>query len=228
MSRFAVSIMKSVYDAALPSWKFPVETTTLTQYNAIMQNTQGNMMKNMNVTEQTVASDAHVMTYSGTPQGVEQQRRDRTTTVNQYQKRVETFFAEWANHALRSYLSAMGGKQALASGLDRMLEMPPLFDESYYGFVVHEIREMQVMNMGNYAHGNQPVQHALYLYDWCGQPWKTQKYVREVMDRFYSATPDGYCGDEDNGQTSAWYVFSSLGFYRVSGFRGICDWISTI
>ena len=93
--------------------KFPVETTTLTQYNAIMQNTQGNMMKNMNVTEQTVASDAHVMTYSGTPQGVEQQRRDRTTTVNQYQKGVETVFAEWANHALRSYLSAVGGKQEL-------------------------------------------------------------------------------------------------------------------
>lgn len=114
----------------------------------------------------------------------------------------------------------MGGKQALASGLDRMLEMPPLFDESYYGFVVHEIREMQVMNMGNYAHGNQPVQHALYLYDWCGQPWKTQKYVREVMDRFYSATPDGYCGDEDNGQTSAWYVFSSLGFYPVCPASG--------
>lgn len=101
-----------------------------------------------------------------------------------------------------------------------MLEMPPLFDESYYGFVVHEIREMQVMNMGNYAHGNQPVQHALYLYDWCGQPWKTQKYVREVMDRFYSATPDGYCGDEDNGQTSAWYVFSSLGFYPVCPASG--------
>jgi predicted alpha-1,2-mannosidase len=74
---------------------------------------------------------------------------------------------------------------------------------------------MQIMNMGNYAHGNQPVQHALYLYDWCGQPWKTQRYVREVMERLYKPTPDGYCGDEDNGQTSAWYVFSALGFYPV-------------
>ena len=74
---------------------------------------------------------------------------------------------------------------------------------------------MQTMNMGNYAHGNQPVQHMIYLYDWTSQPWKAQMRVREVMDRLYSATPDGYCGDEDNGQTSAWYVFSALGFYPV-------------
>lgn len=74
---------------------------------------------------------------------------------------------------------------------------------------------MQIMNMGNYAHGNQPIQHMIYLYDWAGQPWKTQYWVRETIDRLYSATPDGYCGDEDNGQTSAWYVFSALGFYPV-------------
>ena len=69
--------------------------------------------------------------------------------------------------------------------------------------------------MGNYAHGNQPAQHMIYLYNWAGQPWKTQKHVREVMDKLYNAAPDGYCGDEDNGQTSAWYVFSALGFYPV-------------
>ena len=74
---------------------------------------------------------------------------------------------------------------------------------------------MQVADMGNYAHGNQPAQHMIYLYDWTDQPWKTQKWAREVMDRLYSAQPDGYCGDEDNGQTSAWYVFSALGFYPV-------------
>ena len=74
---------------------------------------------------------------------------------------------------------------------------------------------MQVANMGNYAHGNQPAQHMIYLYDYCGQPHKAQWWVREVMDRLYSAKPDGYCGDEDNGQTSAWYVFSALGFYPV-------------
>jgi predicted alpha-1,2-mannosidase len=71
------------------------------------------------------------------------------------------------------------------------------------------------MNMGNYAHGNQPIQHMLYLYDWCRQPWKAQARIREVMDKFYTSAPDGYCGDEDNGQTSAWYIFSALGFYPV-------------
>ena len=109
----------------------------------------------------------------------------------------------------------MGGRDRFAAMLDSVMVVPPVYDDSYYGFRIHEIAEMQVMNTGNYAHGNQPVQHMLYLYDWAGQPWKTQKWVREVMDRFYSATPDGYCGDEDNGQTSAWYVFSALGFYPV-------------
>jgi predicted alpha-1,2-mannosidase len=79
---------------------------------------------------------------------------------------------------------------------------------------------MQVMNFGQYAHGNQPAQHIIYLYNWSGQPWKTQYWVREVMDRLYRATPDGYCGDEDNGQTSAWYVFSALGFYPVCPASG--------
>ena len=69
--------------------------------------------------------------------------------------------------------------------------------------------------MGNYAHGNQPAQHMVYLYDWADEPWKTQAWVRETMNRLYTAQPDGYCGDEDNGQTSAWYVFSALGFYPV-------------
>ena len=69
--------------------------------------------------------------------------------------------------------------------------------------------------MGNYAHGNQPAQHMIYLYNYVGQPWKAQWWTREVMDRLYSSKPDGYCGDEDNGQTSAWYVFSALGFYPV-------------
>ena len=74
---------------------------------------------------------------------------------------------------------------------------------------------MQIMNMGQYAHGNQPIQHMIYLYNYAGQPWKTQYWARRVMDQLYRATPDGYCGDEDNGQTSAWYVFSALGFYPV-------------
>ena len=118
-------------------------------------------------------------------------------------------------HDIDGLMSLMGGENAFAQALDMVFEIPPHFDESYYGCVIHEIREMQIMNMGNYAHGNQPIQHMLYLYNWCGQPWKTQMRVREVMDKFYSAAPDGYCGDEDNGQTSAWYVLSALGFYTV-------------
>ena len=112
-------------------------------------------------------------------------------------------------------IQLMGGKDIFVQMLDSVFNVPPLFDESYYGGVIHEIREMQIMNMGNYAHGNQPIQHMIYLFDYAGQPWKAQHWVREVMDRLYSAQPDGYCGDEDNGQTSAWHVFSAMGFYPV-------------
>jgi hypothetical protein len=94
------------------------------------------------------------------------------------------------------------------------MDLPPVFDESYYGEVIHEIREMQIAGMGQYAHGNQPIQHMIYLYDYAGAPWKTQYWAREVMNRLYRATPDGYCGDEDNGQTSAWYVFSAWASIR--------------
>ena len=118
-------------------------------------------------------------------------------------------------HDPEGLIRLMGGKDVFVSMLDSVFNVPPLFDESYYGGVIHEIREMQIMGMGNYAHGNQPIQHMIYLYDWAAQPWKTQQRIREVMDRFYNAAPDGYCGDEDNDQTSAWYVFSALGFYPV-------------
>ncbi|WP_394331812.1 GH92 family glycosyl hydrolase [Pedobacter steynii] len=110
----------------------------------------------------------------------------------------------------------MGGKEKFVKKLDSVFTLPPIFDESYYGGVIHEIREMQIANMGQYAHGNQPIQHMIYLYNYAGAPWKTQYWVRETMNRMYNATPDGYCGDEDNGQTSAWYVFSALGFYPVT------------
>ena len=112
-------------------------------------------------------------------------------------------------------MEQMGGREEFVHMLDSVFVVPPVYDDSYYGYRIHEITEMQVANMGNYAHGNQPAQHMIYLYDWADEPWKTQKWVREVMNRLYKATPDGYCGDEDNGQTSAWYVFSALGFYPV-------------
>ncbi len=110
----------------------------------------------------------------------------------------------------------MGGKDAFVKRLDSVFTTPPIFDDSYYGQTIHEIREMQIVDMGQYAHGNQPIQHMPYLYDWAGAPWKTQYHVRDVMKKLYAPTPDGYPGDEDNGQTSAWYVFSALGFYPVT------------
>ena len=110
----------------------------------------------------------------------------------------------------------MGGNAAFVNMLDSVFKMEPIFDDSYYGSTIHEIREMQIMNMGQYAHGNQPIQHMPYLYNYAGQPWKSQYWIREVMNKLYQPTPDGYCGDEDNGQTSAWYVFSALGFYPVT------------
>ena len=119
-------------------------------------------------------------------------------------------------HDPQGLIDLMGGKDEFNIMMDSVFNVPPLFDESYYGGVIHEIREMQIMNMGNYAHGNQPIQHMIYLYNYSGEPWKAQYWNREVMDKLYSAAPDGYCGDEDNGQTSAWYVFSALGMYTVA------------
>lgn len=108
----------------------------------------------------------------------------------------------------------MGGTEEFNRMMDSVFVMPSCLGMKSRG-MIHEMREMQVMDMGQYAHGNQPIQHMVYLYDWSGQPWKTQYHVRNIMSKLYSAAPDGYCGDEDNGQTSAWYVFSAMGFYPV-------------
>lgn len=118
-------------------------------------------------------------------------------------------------HDVQGLVELMGGKKMFVSMLDSVFNLPPVFDDSYYGGVIHEIREMEIANMGNYAHGNQPIQHMIYLYNYAGEPWKAQYWLRETMNRLYLPTPDGYCGDEDNGQTSAWYVFTALGFYPV-------------
>ena len=118
-------------------------------------------------------------------------------------------------HDVQGLIDLMGGKEMFVQMLDSVFTVPPHYDDSYYGFPIHEIREMTIANMGNYAHGNQPAQHMIYLYNYAGEPWKAQYWAREVMNRLYAPTPDGYCGDEDNGQTSAWYVFSALGFYPV-------------
>jgi predicted alpha-1,2-mannosidase len=118
-------------------------------------------------------------------------------------------------HDPQGLIDLMGGRATFVSMLDSVFTVPPVFDDSYYRQVIHEIREMQIMHMGNYAHGNQPVQHMIYLYNYAGEPWKAQYWLRRVMDQLYQPAPDGYCGDEDNGQTSAWYVFSAIGCYPV-------------
>ena len=123
-------------------------------------------------------------------------------------------------HDVQGLIDLMGGNKAFVAQLDTIFAMPPVFDQGAYGGVIHEIREMEIAGMGNYAHGNQPIQHMIYLYNYAGEPWKTQYWTRQTMDRLYHAGPDGYCGDEDNGQTSAWYVFSALGFYPVCPASG--------
>jgi predicted alpha-1,2-mannosidase len=119
-------------------------------------------------------------------------------------------------HDIQGLVSLMGGEEPFVRKLDSVFTMPPTFGNNEKPKeLVHEMREMQVVNMGQYAHGNQPIQHMIYLYNYAGQPWKAQYWVRETMDKLYEATADGYCGDEDNGQTSAWFVLSSMGFYSV-------------
>lgn len=117
-------------------------------------------------------------------------------------------------HDPQGLIDLMGGKKEFNTMMDSVFVIPGKLGMESRG-MIHEMREMQVMNMGQYAHGNQPIQHMVYLYNYSGEPWKTQYRVREIMDKLYTAAPDGYCGDEDNGQTSAWYVFSALGFYTV-------------
>lgn len=123
-------------------------------------------------------------------------------------------------HDPQGLADLMGGREKMVQRLDEVFTSTPTFDCSYYKRQIHEITEMVISNMGQYAHGNQPIQHAIYLYDYLGQPWKGQFWVRQVMDKLYTPNPDGLCGDEDNGQTSAWYLFSAMGFYPVAPGTG--------
>ena len=117
-------------------------------------------------------------------------------------------------HDPQGLIDLMGGKKEFNTMMDSVFVIPGKLGMESRG-MIHEMREMQVMNMGQYAHGNQPIQHMVYLYNYSSEPWKAQYWIREIMNKLYTADPDGYCGDEDNGQTSAWYVFSALGFYPV-------------
>jgi len=117
---------------------------------------------------------------------------------------------------VQGLINIMGGNEKFIEKLDDVFTTPSEFKVGTYGRVIHEMTEMIIANKGQYAHGNQPIQHMPYLYNYTSQPWKTQKWVRAIMDDLYKTTPDGYCGDEDNGQMSAWYLMSALGFYPVT------------
>ncbi len=118
-------------------------------------------------------------------------------------------------HNVADLENLMGGEQKFAAKLDSVFTEPNTVNVGHYRRLIHEMKEMQIAQLGQYAHGNQPIQHMIYLYNYCRQPWKAQQHVRQVMDKLYNATENGYPGDEDQGQTSSWYVLSALGLYSV-------------
>lgn len=117
---------------------------------------------------------------------------------------------------IQGLIGLMGGKENFTAKLDSVFSEPNRVNVGTYGGMIHEMTEMVMANMGQYAHGNQPIQHMPYLYNYAGQPWKAQFHAREIMSKLYNATENGYPGDEDQGQTSSWYVLSALGFYSVT------------
>jgi len=110
-----------------------------------------------------------------------------------------------------------GGRAGLARKLDSFFNEDGRFGTGDYGGVIHEMIEARDVRMGQYGHSNQPSHHIIYMYDLAGQPWKTQDKVRDALSRLYvgSSIGQGYPGDEDNGEMSAWYVFSAAGFYPL-------------
>lgn len=119
-------------------------------------------------------------------------------------------------HDIKGLIDLMGGEDNFTAKLDSVFRVPNAVNPGTYGGMIHEMTEMVLLNLGQYAHGNQPIHHMIYLYAYAGQPWKTQMWARRVMRDLYNAGPEGYCGDEDQGQMSAWYVISAMGLYPVT------------
>ncbi|MCX5757908.1 MAG: glycoside hydrolase family 92 protein, partial [Candidatus Hydrogenedentes bacterium] len=128
-------------------------------------------------------------------------------------------FSFHVQHGIPGLMELMGGRDGFASRLDQ------LFTDQYPGPKYKFLAQFPDMTglMGLYAHGDEGGFHIPYLYNYVGQPWKTQRKVREIMEVFYSAKPAGYCGDEDGGDLSSWYVFSAMGFYPVCPGRATYD-----
>ena len=120
----------------------------------------------------------------------------------------------------KGLINLMGGNQNFTAKLDSVFSEPNKVKVGTYGGMIHEMTEMVMADLGQYAHGNQPIQHMVYLYNYANQPWKSQFHARQVMTKLYDATENGYPGDEDQGQTSSWYVLSALGFYSVTPGTG--------
>jgi predicted alpha-1,2-mannosidase len=118
-------------------------------------------------------------------------------------------------HDVQGLINLMGGDKNFTTKLDSVFTVSNKFNVGTYGREIHEMTEMSMINMGQYAHGNQPIQHMPFLYVYAGEPWKTQQWSRTIMDKLYNSGSDGYCGDEDQGQTSSWYVISAMGLYSV-------------
>ncbi|MFB6342763.1 GH92 family glycosyl hydrolase [Saccharicrinis sp. FJH62] len=118
-------------------------------------------------------------------------------------------------HDPQGLVDLLGGEENFVAKMDSVFTLPNTVNVGTYGYQIHEMTEMQMAGLGQYAHGNQPIQHMIYLYNYAGAPWKSQQKAREVMKKLYNATENGYPGDEDQGQTSSWYVLSAMGFYSV-------------
>lgn len=119
-------------------------------------------------------------------------------------------------HDVEGLIRLYGSDKAFTDKLDSVFATRPIIDFGFYPDIYNEMVEMVIADLGQYAHGNQPIQHMPYLYCYAGQPWKTQYWVREIMRKLYNTSPNGYPGDEDQGAMSSWYVLSALGIYAVT------------
>lgn len=118
-------------------------------------------------------------------------------------------------HDVQGLIDLFGSNKRFVEKLDSVFTSSNEVHLGTYGGMIHEMKEMQLADMGQYAHGNQPIQHMPYLYCYAGEPWKTQYWVREILRRLYNSSPKGFPGDEDQGGMSSWYVLSALGIYAV-------------
>lgn len=118
-------------------------------------------------------------------------------------------------HDVQGLINLYGSDEKFTTKMDSVFTIPNKIIPGSYGSVIHEMREMELANMGQYAHGNQPIQHMIFLYSYAGQPWKTQYWARQIMDKLYNSTERGYPGDEDQGGMSSWYILNALGIYSV-------------